>query len=217
MNTGTIRVVVVDDHPVVRQGIIGVLADEPDFDVVGEAADGSAAESVTRATRPDVVLMDLRMPGVGGAAATRHIVEELPATRVLVLTSYESDDEILSAIEAGASGYLLKAAPAEEIFEAIRRVHAGEVALAPRVAARLVQQTRDAGRRADADGGGIRLSPRETEVLRLVAEGRSNAVIGRTLFIGEATVKTHLAHVFEKLGVRDRTRAVTRAMELGLI
>ncbi|KAB1656701.1 response regulator transcription factor [Pseudoclavibacter chungangensis] len=217
MNTGTIRVVVVDDHPVVRQGIIGVLADEPDFDVVGEAADGSAAESVTRATRPDVVLMDLRMPGVGGAAATRHIVEALPATRVLVLTSYESDDEILSAIEAGASGYLLKAAPAEEIFEAIRRVHAGEVALAPRVAARLVQQTRDAGRRADADGGGIRLSPRETEVLRLVAEGRSNAVIGRTLFIGEATVKTHLAHVFEKLGVRDRTRAVTRAMELGLI
>lgn len=223
--TRRIRLLVVDDHPVVRAGLIGVLDDEPDLDVVAEAADGAAAVRLAPAARPDVVLMDLRMPGMAGAEATVALLAAAPGARVLVVTSYDTDDEILSAIDAGASGYVLKSAPADEILEAVRRVAAGEVALAPAVAARLVAQTRrtrshEAGaatgreRAADAPRP---LSRRETEVLRLVAEGRSNAEIGQALYIGEATVKTHLAHVFEKLGVRDRTRAVTRAMELGLL
>lgn len=219
MTSDVIRVVVVDDHPIVRSGLIGVLEEDAGFEVVGIASDGAEAVDIARAARPDVVLMDLRMPRMGGAEATARIVEELPGTRVLVLTSFETDDEILGAIEAGASGYLLKAAPSEEIFEALRRLHAGETALAPRIAARLVQQTRDAAARARAtdDPSVVTLSRRETEVLRLVAQGHSNAAIGRLLLIGEATVKTHLVHVFEKLDVRDRTRAVTRAMELGLL
>lgn len=224
--TRRIRLLVVDDHPVVRAGLVGVLDDEPDLEVVAEAADGATAVRLAPAARPDVVLMDLRMPGMAGAEATVALLAAAPDARVLVVTSYDSDDEILSAIDAGASGYVLKSAPADEILEAVRRVAAGEVALAPAVAARLVAQTRrarsgDAAATAGGPGGGAdvprALSPRETDVLRLVAEGRSNAEIGRELFIGEATVKSHLAHAFEKLEVRDRTRAVTRAMELGLL
>lgn len=225
-----IRLLVVDDHPVVRAGIVGVLDDESGFEVVAEASDGAAATRIAPAVRPDVVLMDLRMPGMTGVEATAAILEAVPTARVLVVTSYDTDDEILSAIDAGASGYVLKSSPADEILEAVRRVAAGEVALAPAVAARLVAQARESrsgrgeGGRASANGDRDEstratrpLSPRETDVLRLVAEGYSNAAIGRALFIGEATVKTHLSHVFEKLDTRDRTRAVTRAMELGLI
>ncbi|MGO2110514.1 MAG: response regulator [Pseudoclavibacter sp.] len=220
--TRSIRVLVVDDHPVVRAGLIGLLDDEPDLEVVGQAASGDAAVGVARAVQPDVVLMDLRMPGLGGAEATVAVLEAAESARVLVVTSYDTDDEILSAIDAGASGYVLKSAPADEILEAVRRVAAGEVALAPAVAARLVAQTRrsrakpGAGRSESSSAMRV-LSARETEVLRLVALGRSNAAIGRDLFIGEATVKTHLSHIFEKLEVRDRTRAVTKAMELGLL
>jgi DNA-binding NarL/FixJ family response regulator len=211
----SIRIVVADDHPIVRAGIIGLLEAESGLEVVGEAADGAEAVAVAASERPDLVLMDLRMPHLDGAAATARILAEVPGTRVLVLTTYETDDHILAAIEAGASGYLLKAAPQAEIVAGIRAVAAGETVLAPSIAAKLVSRVRaDAASVASPSPS---LSPRELEVLRLVADGRSNPEIARALFIGEATVKTHLLHVFEKLEVNDRTRAVTRAMELGII
>ncbi|MDQ0726869.1 response regulator transcription factor [Microbacterium sp. W4I20] len=206
-----IRVIVVDDHPIVRSGIIGLLSLDNELEVVGEAADGAEAIALATSLRPDVVLMDLRMPEVSGAEATARITAELPGVRVLVLTTHEDDDDILSAIEAGASGYLLKAAPHAEIVAGIRSVADGHTVLAPTIAATLVtrMRTQDPARPA--------LSPRELEVLRLVSRGRSNPEIARELFIGEATVKTHLLHVFEKLEVSDRTRAVTLALELGLL
>jgi len=217
--SGSIRVVVADDHPIVRAGIVGLLESEPGIEVVGEAVDGAEAVALAAELRPDLVLMDLRMPVLDGAAATERILAAGragagPATRVLVLTTYETDDHILAAIEAGASGYLLKAAPQEEILTGIRSVAAGETVLAPSIAAKLVARVRTG---ATPAAQAPSLSPRELEVLRLVAEGRSNPEIGRMLHIGEATVKTHLIHVFEKLDVGDRTRAVTRAMELGLL
>ncbi|MRX43197.1 response regulator [Agromyces kandeliae] len=215
--SGSIRVVVADDHPIVRAGIVGLLESEPGIDVVGEAVDGGEAVALAIELRPDLVLMDLRMPVLDGAAATERIVASVggTGTRVLVLTTYETDDHILAAIEAGASGYLLKAAPQEEILAGIRSVAAGETVLAPSIAAKLVARVRS-GATAASDPAPS-LSPRELDVLRLVADGRSNPEIGRMLHIGEATVKTHLIHVFEKLEVNDRTRAVTRAMELGLL
>ena len=211
--TETIRIVVADDHPIVRAGIVGLLDQAPGIEVVGEASDGAQAVELAASERPDLVLMDLRMPGVDGASATASIVAAGQGTRVLVLTTYETDDHILAAIEAGASGYLLKAAPQAEILAGIRAVAAGETVLAPSIAAKLVSRVR-------ADAASVAppaLSPREREVLTLVAAGRSNPEIARDLYIGEATVKTHLLHAFEKLGVNDRTRAVTRAMELGLL
>jgi DNA-binding NarL/FixJ family response regulator len=209
----SIRIVVADDHPIVRAGIVGLLETAEGIEVVGEAADGAEAVALAESERPDLVLMDLRMPGVDGASATASIVAAGHDTRVLVLTTYETDDHILGAIEAGASGYLLKAAPQAEILAGIRAVAAGETVLAPSIAAKLVSRVR-----ADAASAPVpALSPREREVLALVAAGRSNPEIARTLYLGEATVKTHLLHVFEKLGVNDRTRAVTRAMELGLL
>lgn len=203
-----IRVLVADDHPIVRSGIVALLQTAEDVEVVGEASTGLEAVQLSLEATPDVVLMDLRMPGIDGDEATARILAAQPGVRVLILTTYESDDSILTAIEAGASGYLLKAAPQEEILAGVRAVARGDVALAPRIAALLVQRVKT---RAPS------LSPRETEVLRLVAAGRSNPAIAAELFVGEATVKTHLLHVFEKLGVSDRTRAVTRAMELGLL
>jgi DNA-binding NarL/FixJ family response regulator len=206
---GMIRVLVADDHAVVRAGIVALLASEPAIVVVGEAADGEQAVERALALRPDVVVMDVRMPGLTGDAATARIRERDPSVRVLVLTTYESDASILAAIEAGASGYLLKAAPAEELIAGVRSVAAGEVALSPAIAAQLVSRMRAPAATA--------LTARETDVLRLVAEGLSNRVIGERLFVGEATVKTHLLRAFEKLGVNDRTRAVTLAMERGLL
>jgi DNA-binding NarL/FixJ family response regulator len=204
-----IRVLVADDHAVVRAGIVALLAGEHDIEVIGEAADGEQAVELALALRPDVVVMDVRMPGLTGDAATARIRERTDDVRVLVLTTYESDASILSAIEAGASGYLLKAAPAEELVAGVRSVAAGEVALSPAIAAQLVARVREPAPPV--------LTPRETEVLRLVAEGLSNREIGKRLFVGEATVKTHLLRAFEKLGVNDRTRAVTLAMERGLL
>lgn len=203
-----IRVMVADDHPIVRSGIVALLQTADDVEVVGEASTGEEAVELALELTPDVVLTDLRMPGINGDEATARILAARPTVRVLILTTYESDDSILTAIEAGASGYLLKAAPQDEILAGVRAVARGEVALAPRIAALLVQRVKTPI---------PTLSPRELQVLRLVADGQSNPTIAATLFLGEATVKTHLLHVFEKLGVSDRTRAVTRAMELGLL
>ena len=203
-----IRVLVADDHPIVRGGIVALLSDADDMEVVGEASDGLEAVRLAAEVGPDVVLMDLRMPGLDGDEATARILAASAAVRVIILTTYESDTSILTAIEAGASGYLLKAAPQEEILAGVRSVARGEVALAPSIAAMLVQRVAKPA---------VTLSPRETQVLALVAQGSSNPEIARELFLSEATVKTHLLHVFEKLGVGDRTRAVTRAMELGLL
>lgn len=204
-----IRVLVADDHAVVRAGIVSLLEAEDGIEVVGEAVDGEDAVGRALALRPDLVVMDVRMPGLTGDQATARIRERAPEIRVLVLTTYESDASILAAIEAGASGYLLKAAPAEELVAGVRSVAAGEVALSPSIAAQLVTRMREPAPAA--------LTPRETEVLRLVAKGLSNREIGERLFLGEATVKTHLLRTFEKLGVSDRTRAVTLAMERGLL
>ncbi len=206
-----IRVVVADDHPIVRAGIVALLQDADDVRVIGQASDGDEAVATVLAERPDVVLMDLRMPGCNGDEATARILAREPGIRVLILTTYESDDQILAAIEAGASGYLLKAAPESEILAGLRATARGETALAPSAAAALVRRT------TARVPVGPALSPRELEVLQLVAQGKSNPAIGRTLFVSETTVKTHLGHVFEKLGVNDRTRAVTRAMELGIL
>ncbi|MFD5601384.1 response regulator [Leucobacter sp. NPDC058333] len=223
----TVRILVVDDHPIVRAGIAGLLATEPDFEVVGEAASGEEALALAAAARPDVVLMDLRMPGIGGVEATRRLVHGSDAPpRVLVFTTYEEDDQILSAIEAGANGYLVKAAPAEELAAGVRAVAAGQTVLAPSIAAQLVARASGGGGNSGAGSRGAvtgseihvpRLTPREIEVLRLVGDGLSNPEIGARLFIGESTVKTHLLRVFEKLGVSDRTRAVMRALECGIL
>lgn len=206
-----IRVLVADDHPIVRSGIVALLQTAEDVEVVGEAADGAAAVELARSLSPDLVLMDLRMPVLNGDEATAHILAANPLIRVVVLTTYETDESILTAIEAGASGYLLKAAPQEEILAGIRSVARGDVALAPSIAAMLVRRV------ARPAANVVTLSDRETQVLALVAGGHSNQAIAARLFISEATVKTHLVHAFEKLGVRDRTRAVTLAMELGLL
>ncbi len=204
-----VRVVVADDHPVVRDGLVALLGTQPDIDVVGSAADGLEAVERVAALAPDVVVMDLRMPRLDGVGATARITASHPGVRVLVLTTYDTDADIVRAVEAGATGYLLKDAPLATLADAVRAAARGETVLAPPVAAKLVGRLR-----APAHDS---LTPRETEVLAAVARGLTNADIGRALFIGEATVKTHLLRVFAKLGVDDRTRAVTIAMERGLL
>jgi len=204
----TVRVLVVDDHPVVRAGLVGLLDGEGEIAVVGQAEGGAQAVSLARDLEPDVVLMDLRMPGLDGAAATAQILAERPTTRVVVLTTFETDADILRAVEAGASGYLLKDTPHAELLAAVRAAARGETVLAPPVAQRLLSELRS---------GGERLTPREVEVLGAVARGLSNAQVGAELFISEATVKTHLLRIFAKLGVDDRTRAVTVALERGIL
>jgi DNA-binding NarL/FixJ family response regulator len=204
-----IRLLLSDDHPVVRAGMRALLEAEPDLQVAGEAS--SAEEAVRLATAPgiDLVLMDLQFPGrLQGVEATRRIRAAARAPKVLVLTNYDTDADILGAIEAGASGYLLKDAPPGELIAAIHAAAAGESALAPAVASRL-----DASQRS----GDQRLTVREAEVLQLVAGGSTNREIGQALFLSEATVKSHLVHIFTKLGVGSRTAAVARARELGAI
>jgi DNA-binding NarL/FixJ family response regulator len=204
-----IRLMIADDHPVVREGLKGMLAGEPDMQVVGEAGSGSEAVVVARAQRPDVILMDLRMPDGDGVAATTAIRADPGAPAVIVLTTYDTDADILRAVEAGATGYLLKDTPRADLVRAIRAASAGETVLAPVVAGRLVSRVR--GQQPEA------LSARETEVLSLVARGLTNIQIGRALYVSEATVKTHLVRACAKLGVTSRTAAVTRAMELGAL
>lgn len=205
----TLRLLVVDDHPVVRMGLVAMLSEHPDFEVVGEAADGAEAVALAARLTPDVVLMDLRMPVMDGAEATAKLLASPPAPAVLVLTTYDTDADIVRAVEAGANGYLLKDAPRETLADAIRRAARGETVLAPPVVARLASRLR-----APAAPS---LTDREAQVLQCVAKGMSNAEVGRELHIGEATVKTHLLRAFEKLGVTDRTAAVTAAYKSGQI
>ncbi len=203
-----LRVIVVDDHPVVREGLRAILDAEPDLDVVGEAGSGAEAVELAARLRPDVVLMDLRMPGMDGVEATGRIFAAGDA-RVLVVTTYDTDSDILRAVEAGATGYLLKDTPRRELTDAVRSAARGETVLAPPVARKLMSRVRLPA--VDAP------TRRELEVLAQVARGRSNAEVGRELRISEATVKTHLVRVFEKLGVSDRTAAVTTAISQGLL
>ena len=212
---GPVRVLVADDHPVVRAGLRALLGAEPGLAVVAEAGTGEETVAAARQQQPDVVLIDLRMPGGGGLAAIRQLSAELPGIRVLVLTTYDSDADILPAVEAGAAGYLLKDTPRDTLIGAIFAAARGETVLAPSVAGRLVHRLRNAPDGAPA--ARETLSARETQVLALAGRGLTNAQIGRELFVSEATVKTHLLRAYAKLGVSGRTAAVTRAMELGVL
>jgi DNA-binding NarL/FixJ family response regulator len=204
-----IRVLIVDDHPVVRGGLRGILAGERGFEVVGEAQDGAEAIARTVELGPDVVLMDLRMPVMGGVEAIARLRGTAPNVRVLVLTTYDADHDVLPAIEAGATGYLLKDAPREELVRAVRAAFRGEPVLSPSVAGRLMGRMRQPPREA--------LSQRELEVLRLVAGGAANREAAALLFVSEATIKTHLLHIYDKLGVRDRAAAVGEAYRRRLL
>lgn len=205
----TIRLLICDDHPVVRSGLRGILGTQPDFEVVAEAADGIQAVALARRFRPDVVLMDLRMPEMDGVTATGEIKAESPEVQVLVLTTYDTDADILHAVEKGAIGFLLKDTSEENLFDAIRQAAQGRSPLAPSVAARLVRRMRSAGEEE--------VSEREIEILQLVAQGLNNKDIARRLLISESTVKAHMLHIFNKLEVADRTAAVTTALRRGII
>jgi len=204
-----VRVLVVDDHPVVRDGIIGMVTSAPDVEVVGEAGDGAEAVRQARVLEPDVVLMDLRMPRMDGVAAIRELVRAGIPARVVVLTTYDGDADVLPAIEAGAIGYLLKDAPRDDLLRAVRSAARGEAALAPSVASRLVNRIR----MPEAS----LLTPRELEVLALVAGGATNRAAGERLHLSEATVKTHLLSIYAKLGVGDRAAAVAEGFRRGLL
>jgi DNA-binding NarL/FixJ family response regulator len=205
----SIRLLIVDDHPVVRDGLSGIFAGDPDFEVVGQAANGVEAVTQAEKLQADVVLMDLRMPEMGGVEAIKLLRKRMPSAHVIVLTTYDTDNEVLSAIEAGATGYLLKDAPREELIRAVRAAHKGESVLSPSVVGRLMGRAR----RPATDA----ISPRELEVIRLIAGGANNREAAAQLFVSEATVKTHLLHVYEKLGVRDRAAAVSEAYKRHLI
>ncbi|MGW3679254.1 response regulator [Streptomyces prasinus] len=204
----TVSVLIVDDHPVVRDGLRGMLESVPGFRVLGEAANGTEALERAAALDPDVVLMDLRMPGGPGVDAIRELARRGARAKVLVLTTYDTDSDTLPAIEAGATGYLLKDAPRQELFTAVRAAAEGRTVLSPAVASRLVSAVRTPA---------APLSAREREVLALVARGTSNRETARELFISEATVKTHLTHLYAKLGVKDRAAAVAVAYERGIL
>lgn len=204
-----IRILVVDDHPVVRDGLRGVISGAADMEVVGEAGHGAEALARLAGTAVDLVLMDLRMPTMGGVEAIRELRRDAPSVRVLVLTTFDADRDVLPAIEAGATGYLLKDTPREELLRAIRAAHRGEAVLSPAVAGRLMGQLRAPA--ADT------LSARELQVLRLVAGGATNREAAQQLFVSEATVKTHLLHIYAKLEVRDRASAVAAAYRCGLL
>ncbi|MFI5852011.1 response regulator [Micromonospora chalcea] len=204
-----ISLLIVDDHPVVRNGLRGMFSADPRFEVLGEAGDGAEAIVAAEALRPDVILMDLRMPRVDGVTAIRELARRGVPARVLVLTTYDTDSDVLPAVEAGATGYLLKDAPSEELFRAVEAAAQGQAALSPAVATRLMRQMRQPASEP--------LSQRELEVLELVARGSTNREAARQLFISEATVKTHLLHAYAKLGVNDRAAAVAAAFSRGYL
>ncbi len=216
----TIGIVVADDHEVVRAGFAALLDTQPDFSVLGIASDGDEAVRVCRELRPDVVLMDVRMPSLDGIEATRQLAgPDGPGPRVLILTTFDLDDYVFDALRAGASGFLLKDVTAERLFDAVRVIAAGEALLAPAVTRRLIGEFTRLRSVPDAltPTAMVTLTPRETEVLRLVAEGMSNPEIARRLVVTEETVKTHVSHILAKLGLRDRTQAVIAAYESGLV
>ncbi|MFF0520034.1 response regulator [Actinomadura nitritigenes] len=217
MTGDTITLLIADDHPVVRDGLRGMFTGEPGFEVLAEAADGAEAVRLAEALRPDVVLMDLRMPGTDGVTAITRMAERGLPARVLVLTTYDTDSDVLPAIEAGATGYLLKDALQDELFRAVRAAARGESVLSPSVAARLMSRMRTAAARPSSPRGEDPLSPRELEVLGLIARGSTNREAAARLFISEATVKTHLLHIYGKLGVNDRAAAVAAAFDRGLL
>ena len=204
-----IRLLVVDDHPVVRDGLCSMFARDSAFEVLGEATDGAEAVRMARTLRPDVILMDLRMPGMDGVSAIRELTAGAAEARVLVLTTYDTDGDVVPAIEAGATGYLLKDAPRDDLLRAVRAAARGEAVLAPSVAALLMNRIRRPAPEL--------LSPREVEVLRLVAAGATNREAAATLFLTEATIKSHLLNRYTTLGVNDRASAVTEAFNRGLL
>ncbi|MFI9844711.1 response regulator [Nonomuraea sp. NPDC051941] len=208
MGETVIRLLIADDHPIVRDGIRGMFAGDPDFEVLGEAGDGAQAVELARALDPDVILMDLRMPRMDGVSAIKELARLGIAARVLVLTTYDTDRDVLPAIEAGATGYLLKDTGRDELVRAVRTAARGEAVLSPSVATRLLGQVR-----APADP----LSARELEVLQLIADGATNREVATRLFISEATVKSHVLHIYTKLGVNDRAAAVAVAFRRGLL
>ncbi|RVX47498.1 LuxR family two component transcriptional regulator [Nonomuraea polychroma] len=212
-----IRVVIADDHLVVRTGFAELLDTQPDFEVAGTAADGAEAVRICRELAPDVVLMDVRMPGMGGIEATRQLAGAgAEGPRVLILTTFDLDEYVYDALRAGASGFLLKDVTAERLFDAVRVIAGGEALLAPAVTKRLISEFARLGPRSEAPALST-LTPRETQVLRLVAEGLSNPEIAARLVVTEETVKTHVSRVLNKLGLRDRTQAVVAAYESGLV
>jgi DNA-binding NarL/FixJ family response regulator len=214
----TIGIVVADDHQVVRAGFAALLDTQPDFTVLGTAADGAEAVRTCREQRPDVVLMDIRMPGMDGITATRQLTSADSRPRVLVLTTFDLDEYVYDALRAGASGFLLKDVTAERLFDAVRVIAEGEALLAPAITRRLIGEfARQRPRSAQTNPAIAALTPRETEVLRLIAGGLSNPEIAKRLVVTEETVKTHVSRVLSKLGLRDRTQAVVTAYESGLV
>ena len=224
------RVLIADDHDLVREGLLAVLEDEPDLEVVGEAKNGREALEMCRQMRPDLILMDVRMPEMDGLAATRAIKEELPTTSVVMVTMHENPDYLLEAIRAGAAGYILKDAAGDRLVEAVRRTLEGEAPLNEGLAMQLLQRLAAGGREGERGGGASALegrkrqapmpggiTPREAEVLRLLAQGRTNPQIARTVLSSVSTVKIHVQNIIAKLGVSDRTQAAVRAIELGIL
>jgi DNA-binding NarL/FixJ family response regulator len=212
-----IKILIVDDHEVVRNGISVMMGRQQDFAVAGEAQNGFEAVEKARYLHPDLILMDLRMPQMDGVAAMRKIREELPEMKFIVLTTYDNDEYIFDAIEAGAKGYLLKDASREELFQAVRAVYRGESLIEPGVAAKILDRLAQLSRQANQPAAAQILSEREIEVLQLIAGGAPNKAIASALSISESTVKTHVANIFQKLDVNQRTEAVTKAMSMGII
>jgi DNA-binding NarL/FixJ family response regulator len=218
--TEPIRVILVDDHAILRQGTAELLRREPGLEVIGEAGDGQHAVELVELLRPDVVVMDVRMPGVSGVEATQRIHASWPAVQVLVLTAHDDDEYVFSLLEAGASGYLLKSAPVSDLVKAIRQVKAGESPLDPAVARKIVSRVGGAHERTPAGGESAlveELSARELEVLRFLAQGMSNRAIGEALFISDRTVQAHLTNIYAKMGVTTRLDAVLTAIRRGLL
>jgi DNA-binding NarL/FixJ family response regulator len=211
--TKTIDLLIVDDHPVVRDGLIAILSTQPDFNVVEEAASGEHALTLFQQVQPDVILLDLEMPGMDGVEVIKRLRQMQPEVKIVVFTAFDTDERILNALQAGAKGYLLKGVPRSELFEAIRVVHGGGSLLQPVVASRLLNQLSG----TETSGPAEELTPRESEVLQLLAHGKTNKEIATELVISERTVKFHISSILAKLGATNRTEAVTTALQQGLV